>query len=70
MIDKIQLGKNLKAERCRNNKTMKDISEYLNMTLQGYRNYETGIRIINAIDLEKLAILYNIDINNFYFRSN
>lgn len=69
MIDKIQLGKNLKAERCRCDKTLKDISEYLNMTLQGYYNYETGESVINAIDLEKLAILYNIDINNFYFKN-
>ena len=70
MIDKIQLGKNLKAERSRCDKTLKDVSEYLNMTLQGYRNYEDGLRIINAIDLKKLATLYNVDINVFYYTNN
>ena len=43
--------------------TQKTISEYLNMSQNGYSQYETDTNIIPVEVLKKLAIFYNTSID-------
>lgn len=66
---RIQLGKNIKAERTRMGLTIEEVSQKLGITSRQYSNYESGHRI-DGITLFQLSKILNCNINAFYFKIN
>lgn len=58
------LNKKLKYLRKNRGLTQVDLSNYLNMSRQGYAHYENGIRIPNYQVLDRLAKFYQISVDD------
>lgn len=58
------LNKKLKYLRKNRGLTQVDLSNYLNMSRQGYAHYENGIRIPNYQVLNRLAKFYQISVDD------
>ncbi|GHU51860.1 hypothetical protein AGMMS49975_06530 [Clostridia bacterium] len=56
----MRIGKKLKYLRLGQNKTQKDISDFLNMTANGYQKYELSTREPSLYMLSKLAAYYDV----------
>lgn len=60
----IKIGKNLLALRKKKGLTQTEVAQYINKSHFAYCNYETGKRMIGIDDLEKLAILFDVSIDD------
>ena len=60
----IKIGKNLLSLRKRKGLTQTEVAQYINKSHFAYCNYETGKRMIGIDDLEKLAILFDVSIDD------
>ena len=60
----IKIGKNLLSLRKKKGLTQTEVAQYINKSHFAYCNYETGKRMIGIDDLEKLAILFNVSIDD------
>ena len=61
----MQLHEKLKALRIRNHFTQQDIADRLGVTRSTVSNFEIGRRKPEIDVLEKLAAIYNVDLNYF-----
>lgn len=61
----MQLHEKLKALRLRNHLTQQDIADKLGVTRSTVSNFEIGRRKPEVDVLEKLAAIYNVDLNYF-----
>ena len=61
----MQLHEKLKALRKRNHFTQQDIADRLGVTRSTVSNFEIGRRTPEIDVLEKLAAIYNVDLNYF-----
>lgn len=62
--------KRLKDLREDNDKTQKDIADYLGMKQPQYSRYENGLRDISSDILIKLADYYNVSTDYIFGRTN
>ena len=60
----IKIGKNLLSLRKKKGLTQTEVAQYINKSHFAYCNYETGKRMIGIDDLEKLAILFDVSIDD------
>lgn len=60
----IKIGKNLLSLRKKKGLTQTEVAQYINKSHFAYCNYETGKRMIGIDDLEKLAVLFNVSIDD------
>lgn len=61
----MQLHEKLKALRMRNHFTQQDIADRLGVTRSTVSNFEIGRRKPEVDVLEKLAVIYGVDLNYF-----
>ena len=59
-----KIGKNLLSLRKKKGLTQTEVAQYINKSHFAYCNYETGKRMIGIDDLEKLAILFDVSIDD------
>ena len=64
---RIQLGKNIKAERIRCGLSPEEVGNKLGITSRQYSNYESGHRV-DGITLYLLSKIFNCNINAFYIK--
>lgn len=64
------LGKRLKSLREEFNYMQKDMAEKLDMSTSGYGFYETGRRTPDAIMIEKLCDIFEVDADYLLGRTN
>lgn len=55
-----ELRNRIKELRIEKGYTEKDVAEYLNINISTYRSYETGNKVPNTNNLQKLRELYNL----------
>ena len=67
--NRIQISKNIKAERVRAGLSLDDVAIKLNITQRQYSNYEADHRIDSLI-LFKLSKIFNCNINAFFVKVN
>jgi len=56
-------GRNIKRIRERNNKTQKDLADYLGVSRQAVCMWETGKRDLKATTLNRIAKIFNVSID-------
>ena len=59
-----KIGKNLLSLRKKKGLTQTEVAQYINKSHFAYCNYETGKRMIGIDDLEKLAVLFDVSIDD------
>lgn len=60
------IGTQIRKFRKRNNKTLQEVAEYLDVTHQALSRYERGERKTDTDMLFKLADYFNVSINDFF----
>ncbi len=59
-------AKNLKAERLSRNLTQKQVSIMLDIKPQSYQAYENGVSMPNVVNLLKLAVIFDLSIDELF----
>lgn len=54
------ISERLKQLRLENNKTQKDVANFLKMTVRSYQRYEYGTREPPIENIKRLVIYYNV----------
>ena len=60
------LGENIRNLRLKENKTIKDLAAFLNVTEQAVSQYERNIRIPNYSTLNSIADFFNVKVLNLF----
>ena len=65
----IKFGSTLKTIRKQNNRTQKEVAQFLGLSTMSYSRYEQDLRQPDFDTLAKLAILFDVDMGRFFFDS-
>ncbi|MCK9303845.1 MAG: helix-turn-helix transcriptional regulator [Bacteroidales bacterium] len=60
------LSKNIRSLRRKIGYTQEQIAEYLGISTAAVTQYETGVRVVPASTVSKLALLFNVDEYELY----
>lgn len=67
--DGIKVADNIRAERCRKNKTQAEIADFVGVSLKTYIGYEKDATKISGITILLISLAIGCNINDFYLNT-